>query len=152
MLEQFVLFIGCSSIQFFNSFYFVTYRTPCSTRGHHSHLIFCDLQDTMPPQISLLSSLTTFVTYRTPCQARGHHFHFPPNQYLGMQMISLGVINILKISSTNIFSLLATSLINNSRLIFIYVKITNVLLVVKKFPNQQFKAVKSITHPNQQLT
>ena len=56
MLEKPLDFTSCSSIQLFNSF-LVTYGTPCRTRGHHSHLIFCDLQDTMPRQRSLLLSL-----------------------------------------------------------------------------------------------
>ena len=86
MLEQTLLFTGCSSVYFFNSS-FVTYGTPCCARGHHSHLIFCDLQDTIP----LLSSLTTFVTCDKSCHARGHHSHFPCNPYLGKQKIYLGV-------------------------------------------------------------
>ena len=34
-----LLFTVCSNIQFCNSF-FVTYGTPCHTRGHHSHFPF----------------------------------------------------------------------------------------------------------------
>ena len=63
ILEQPLLFTGCSSIQFFNSF-FVAYRTPCCTRCHHSHLIFCDLQDTIPHQRSPLSFLTQLIPRR----------------------------------------------------------------------------------------
>ena len=91
MLKQPLLFTGCSNIQFFNSF-FVTYGTPCRTRGHHSRLIFCDLRDTMPCQRSPLL--------------------FPTKQW--------------ECASAYILSLLATSLINNSGLIFIYVKVMNV--------------------------
>ena len=60
IFEQPLLSIDCSSIQFFNSF-FVIYGTPCCARGHHSHLIFCDLRDNTPPQRSLLLSLTFHV-------------------------------------------------------------------------------------------
>ena len=109
MLHLPSLFTACSSIPFFNSF-FVTYGTPCCARGHQSHLIFYDLQDTMSCQRSLLSSLTTFVTYGTPCHARGHH----------SSIYGYGC------ASAYIFSLLATSLINNSGLIFICVKIMNI--------------------------
>ena len=80
MFGQPLFFSG--SIQFFSSF-FVTYGTPCCARGRHSHLIFCDLRDTMPWQRQLLSSLTTFVTYRTLCYTRGHESHFLSNPYLG---------------------------------------------------------------------
>ena len=73
MLEQPFLFTSCSSIQFFNSL-FVIYRTPCCTRGRTSHLILCDLWDTMPCQNSLLS--------------------FPTQPFLGKQRISLGVASI----------------------------------------------------------
>ena len=83
MLEQPLDFTGCSSIQFFNSFLwfcdfvtsvidfcdFVTNRTLSHTRGHHSHLIFCDLGET----------------------------YFLPNSYLGKWGISLGVTSILTV-------------------------------------------------------
>ena len=46
-------------------------------------------------------------------------------------------------ASAHILSLLATSLVNNSGLILTCVKIANVLVVVKRLENQQFKAVKS---------
>ena len=65
MLQQLLLFTGCSSIRFFNSF-FVTYETSCRATDHHSDLSFCDLRDGMPCQRSLLSSRTTFVTNGTP--------------------------------------------------------------------------------------
>ena len=57
MLEQPVDFTACSSSQFFNLF-FVAYGTHCRVRGHRSHLMFCDLRDTRPGQVSLFSSLT----------------------------------------------------------------------------------------------
>ena len=82
-------------LQFFNSF-FMTYVIVCSARGYHSHLIFCDQQDTMSYQRSLLSSLTIFVTYRTSHHTRGHHSHFPSNSYPGQHRISPGVASILR--------------------------------------------------------
>ena len=96
MLEQPLLFNGCSSIQFFNSF-FVTYETPCCARGHYSHLL-----------------------------------HFPPNPSYGnrgfpwLWQMSSGC------ASAHILSLLATSLINNSGLIFICVKIMDVFTCGEK--------------------
>ena len=38
LLEQSLLITGCSSNQFFNSF-FVTYGTPFPARGHRSHFL-----------------------------------------------------------------------------------------------------------------
>ena len=70
MLKQPLLFTGCSNIQFFNSF-FVTYGTPCRTRGHHSRLIFCDLRDTMPCQRSPLLFPTKHVPREAEDFSRG---------------------------------------------------------------------------------
>ena len=109
MLEQLLLFAAYSIIKFFNSF-FVTYGVPCHPRGHPSHLVFCDLRDTILCQRLLLPSLTTFVTYSKPCHATGQHSHFSFNPYLGRQ------------------------------------RMVNRLVIY------QFKAEKSIIHPNQQLT
>ena len=81
MFGQLLLFTGCSSIQSFDLF-FMTYRTPNRDRGPHSHLAFCDLRDTMPRQMLLLSTLATFVNYSTLCHTRGHHSHFPLKPYL----------------------------------------------------------------------
>ena len=102
--------------------FFVTYKTPCHAIGHYSLLILCGLRGTMPHQSSLLSSFTTFVIYRTPYHAIVHHPHFVPNPYLGRQRISLGMTSILRWQVSHFLSLLATSLINNSRLLFICVK------------------------------
>ena len=131
MFEQPLLFIGCSNIPFFNPF-FVTYGIPCCARGHHSHLTFCDLRDTMPCQRSLLPFLTTIVVYGMPCLARIPQSHFPLNPYLGKQRISLGVVSIPRNASSHIISLLATILITNSGLIFICVKIMNVYTCAKE--------------------
>ena len=64
------------------------------------------------------------VTYRTLCHALGHQV-LPSQPFLGKQRISLRVASVLRVASTHILSLLATSLINNSRLIFICVINTN---------------------------
>ena len=72
MLEQPLLFTGCSSIQFINLI-FVTYGTPCRARGHHSHLEQ-PLLFTGCSSIQFFNS-SFFVTSGTPCRASGHHSH-----------------------------------------------------------------------------
>ena len=49
-----------------------TYTYTCHARGHYSHLIFCDLQDTMPCRRSLLSSLI-YPTQPVPREAEDFH-------------------------------------------------------------------------------
>ena len=105
LLEQPLDFTGCSSIQFFNSHPFPEH----SQLAHTWHIT---------PHCAVLVWLTwhhatLWVTKR-----------FPPNHCLGKQKISLGVASILRMCL--ILSLIAISLINNSRLIFTYVKIMKI--------------------------
>ena len=72
------------------------------------------------------TSISFFVSHKTPYHARGNHCDFQPNPYLGKHRISLGTAFILRMCSAHILSFFATSLINNSGLVFIRVKIMNV--------------------------
>ena len=73
-LSNHYLISGCSSIQFFNSFFVIYHVMPLVTTLITHKL--CDL--------------------RTPCHDIDHHSHFPPNPYLKKQKISLGIASILR--------------------------------------------------------
>ena len=99
------------------------------------------------------SQCSTCVTYRTSCDAILHK-EIPTQPFPGKQKISRRVADILRMFLCPHSSLTCnqTSLINNSGLMFICVKIINFLLVGKRLANYHFKAVKTSTHPTQRLT
>ena len=105
----------------------MTFGTACRTRGHHSHLTFCDLQDTMLCQASAPSSHFLWLTGHHAVTSHHSHLIFYdlwdtkpcqrslllsltfPTQSLPREAGDiLGVANILTCASVHIANLLPT--------------------------------------------
>ena len=82
----------CDIVLFVIYFYgFVNYGTPSCPKGHHFYFIFCDIQDTMPRQSSLLSSVT-FPNQHVP---RGAQNFLRGDNYFNCVCASAHIANLL---------------------------------------------------------